>query len=115
MPVGYIHVPEGCVHGSNINYYNDLSIQECAVICNNNPLCLGFEYGVDHGSTAGDAYGARDCTTQNSADYENCDGARFNLDFYLKSRNYIKKLSLQNYCLKRLADIRRTLNDNSIF
>jgi len=82
--VGYTHHPKTCVSGSNIASYDDLSIQECAVICNNDPLCVAFEYGVNHGGPV-TAFDARTCVPQSSAAL-NCDGAHYNIDLYVKSQ-----------------------------
>eukprot|EP00493_Phyllostaurus_siculus_P022282 UN22614 len=49
---------------------------------------MGFEYGVNYGAQNSmnrvGSYVAGDCQPQNSANYEFCEGSRYNLDFYLK-------------------------------
>lgn len=78
---GYVHRPEACVFGANILMRQDMSVDECAEQCEQHPDCVAFEYGVNHG---GEMYKPRDCQLQSSAAYEGCDGARYNLDLYIK-------------------------------
>jgi len=72
------------VNGNNLQLYRDKSAHECAKLCNDNPNCQAFEYGVDHGGS-GQTYKPRDCQTQSSAEFAGCDGTQNNLDLYIKT------------------------------
>lgn len=78
---GYVHRAEACVSGANIVLHKDTSVDDCAQHCEQHPECVAFEYGVNHG---GSGYEPRDCQLQSSAAYQGCDGARYNLDLYIK-------------------------------
>ena len=78
----YKHKVKGCVGGHNIKLHKDKSVEECSDICDANPACLAFEYGVAYGG--GGKYKARDCQEQSSKNYAGCDGAYHNLDLYIK-------------------------------
>jgi hypothetical protein len=42
------------VQDGNMYLLKNKTVEECKQICNNDPLCLAFEYGVNYGSTDGD-------------------------------------------------------------
>merc|ERR1719506_1275863 len=81
-PSDYTHLPRGCVHAHNIKLHKGKTVAECAAICDANPLCLAFEYGVEYNGSG--PYEAKDCHEQSSADPGTCDGGRNNLDLYIK-------------------------------
>jgi len=83
----YLHIAMGCVGGHNIHKYTQRTVDQCAIICDANPECLAFEYGVSHGGGSS-VYDAGDCQPQSSADYQGCDGAYHNLDLYVKQFTY---------------------------
>jgi len=76
-------ISPGCVTGNNIVLYSDKTVDECKALCNAEPTCLAFEYGVDHGGLS-TLYDPGDCHLQSSADESGCDGAYYNLDLYKK-------------------------------
>ena len=83
-PSGYDHHPKSCVSSHNIKSYTDRTPEQCAELCNiYGRGCKGFEIFVDYGIRSG----RRDdhCTLQDSANYDGCNGASYNLDFYAKS------------------------------
>merc|ERR1719410_2756052 len=82
-PLTYKKITKGCVNGMNIVRYADKSVSECTLLCNANPKCKAFEYGVAYGGKRGN-YKARDCQLQSSANAANCNGADWNLDLYIK-------------------------------
>ena len=53
---GYLSLEGGCSSGDYIGKYNDISVQECALFCDSNSQCVGFEYQVDYGT------GSDNCT-----------------------------------------------------
>ena len=65
---------------SSSNMFADQSIPECAALCDADPSCVGFEYGVAYGGDG--TYQPRDCQLSSSADMGGCDGGQHNLDFY---------------------------------
>ena len=74
----------GCVDNNNLVLYTAKTIPECKSLCDARADCLGFEYGVDHGSS-NTQYAPGDCQlTGPDTDTTGCDGQDFNLDFYLK-------------------------------
>jgi hypothetical protein len=79
---GYTHLPATCVHSSNIELHKGKTVAECAAICDANPSCLAFEYGVEYGG--GGSYEAGDCQEQSSAEVTDCSGTYNNLDLYVK-------------------------------
>lgn len=83
IPAVYTHIVRGCVNYHNIIKYPNKSVEECKVLCDANTACLAFEYGVNHGASGG--YKPRDCQLQDSANAAACDGARYNLDLYVKA------------------------------
>jgi len=87
---GYIHMSQHCVIRSNIALYKGKTVQECAAICDGLTRCAGFEFGVYHGGSS-TFYSPGDCQPNYASDSRGCDGARFNLDFYVK-RNGITHL-----------------------
>jgi len=82
-PLGYVFRYQACVLKNNIQLYKDKSVDECAMLCNDDAECRAFEYGVDHGGS-GWRYKPGDCQTQSSADFTRCDGKENNLDLYIK-------------------------------
>ena len=76
------HIPKGCVNGKNINHYTGKSVQECKNICDSNPLCKAFEYGVNY--NGGGPYKDGDCQPQEEFEPADCDGGYWNLDLYVK-------------------------------
>ena len=76
----WTHTPQGCVDGENIKKYTDKTVDECKLLCLDDPTCMGIEYGVDYGGAG--AYGPGDCQLSSAATTEGCDGATHNLDFY---------------------------------
>ena len=55
----WTHTPQGCVDGENIKKYTDKTVDECKLLCLDDPTCMGIEYGVDYGGAG--AYGPGDC------------------------------------------------------
>jgi hypothetical protein len=82
---GYTHLPAACVHGNNIELHKRKTVAECAAICDANPSCLAFEYGVEYGGSNGN-YEAGDCQEQSSAEVTDCSGTYYNLDLYVKGQ-----------------------------
>eukprot|EP00662_Eupelagonemidae_sp_cell21_P058050 gene58050-biopygen40803 len=87
----YEHIVKACVQGHNIQKYAERTVDECVALCDVNPACVAFEYGVDHGGNLSieeysvDKYRPGDCQPQSSMNYQRCDGAHYNLDLYVKS------------------------------
>jgi len=86
----YDYYHQGCIASQdieNIGLYQGKSVDECATICDGLSNCTGFEYGVDYGGQEGE-YNAQDCQPNSGSysaqDAEDCDGASWNLDFYMK-------------------------------
>ena len=82
----YTHFEHKCVNGFNIVKHASKTVAECAVLCDANPGCYGFEYGVDHGE-ASTTYSPEDCQLSSSADTTGCTG--YNLDFYAKGESML--------------------------
>jgi hypothetical protein len=78
----YAHLPKGCVEGHNIVTYTGKTIDECKAICDSKTSCKSFEFGVAYGGSG--KYKPGDCLPQSSADQAGCDGAKYNLDLYIK-------------------------------
>ena len=86
-PIAYEHHLKSCVSGSNIIKYELKTINECKTLCNNYGAgCQAFEFGVNYG---GATYQAGDCQLQSSNIKEGCDGERWNLDLYSKTKDYV--------------------------
>merc|ERR1719272_136291 len=81
---GYTHHKKSCVSSHNIKTYTGRTPEQCAALCNiYGDDCKGFEIFADHGNDI--VYASRgDCTLQDSANYDGCDGAYYNTDFYAK-------------------------------
>lgn len=79
----YSKIAPGCVTGSNIKIHHGKSLEECVFICNSDPDCKAFEYGVPH---FGDSskYEPHDCIPNTGADPNGCNGDFYNLDLYVK-------------------------------
>jgi hypothetical protein len=60
--------------------YECKSVDECKLLCLDDPTCMGIEYGVAYGGAG--TYGPGDCQLSSSATTEGCEGATHNLDFY---------------------------------
>jgi len=82
---GYTHIPKTCVHSSNLDLHKGKTVAECAAICDANPLCLAFEYGVEYGGKY-HYLQAGDCQEQSSTRVTGCDGTAYNTDVYVKDR-----------------------------
>eukprot|EP01050_Picozoa_sp_SAG11_P003404 SAG11_NODE_191_length_12943_cov_3.853706_13_plen_439_part_00 len=93
---GYVRYARACVadaHGLGSTQSRDdlvlqprQSVQQCSVLCDADPSCLAFEYGVEYGGLGGGAVG--NCWLQTRADAEGCDGAYYNLDLYVKDATH---------------------------
>jgi len=83
----YTYIYQGCVSGHNMVKRAGLSEDDCAKLCDKEPECLAFEYGVEHGGPS-TVYDAKDCQLQSSADYSGCKGWYHNLDLYVKRFEY---------------------------
>jgi len=91
--VGYDRFERTCVPSHNLVNFHKIAIQECAKICDSNPSCLAFEYGVSYGGR-GD-YRPGDCQPQDSLERaEACDGSDMNLDLYVKVRSQVAQAVL---------------------
>jgi len=83
IPLGcYYYIPRGCVHGSNIVKYTLISVDQCMELCDSRSDCLGFEYGVSNEGSG--SYRPIYCQLKSSADFFDCDGCHYYLDFYAK-------------------------------
>lgn len=80
---GYARKAEACVRGKNIKKYPGRTRAQCAVLCDAEPACLAFEYGVSYG---GSPYVAGDCILNNAVESDGCPGRQVNLDLYTKSQ-----------------------------
>merc|ERR1712032_356399 len=61
------------------------TIQQCAILCDDDDNCLGFKYGADYrGHISLGSYNPQDCQLSSSRDTYQCDGRDHNLDFYMK-------------------------------
>ena len=83
----YAHFPKSCVDGNNIIKYTNRNVDECKELCSRNTKCLAFEYGFTYGGRGN--FNPRDCQLQDSAQKENCDGALWNSDLYVKCKSCI--------------------------
>lgn len=82
LPSNYVRMEKACVNGNNIVKIPDKSVANCAGKCDEDPACKAFEYGVAYGGSGN--YQPRDCQLQSLSDPTGCDGARHNLDLYIK-------------------------------
>jgi len=73
------------VSGNNIVKYPSKTVTECKKLCDDEPRCKAFEYGVNYGSVLVYAYEAGDCQLQSSKSKGGCDGGLLNLDLYIKN------------------------------
>jgi len=90
----FVHIPAACVSGNNIELHKGKTVTECAAICDANPSCLAFGYGVDHGGS-GTYYEAGDCQEQSSAEDIVYDCTNHNLDLYVKDIVYVDQPTSQ--------------------
>ena len=83
----YTHEKMTAIYGHNLYLENDKTVEECKEICNNDPECLAFEYGVAYGNPDG-SYIAGDCQPQSTAGplLPCSDEYCFNLDLYIKEK-----------------------------
>ena len=79
----YTHLVKGCVHGHNIILRASKTVAQCEALCEAEPRCKAFEYGVAHGG-AYTGYKPSDCQLQDSENGATCSGAYHNLDLYIK-------------------------------
>lgn len=109
-PFSYTYVPKQCVFGNNIVRVAGMTIASCQQLCNSANRCVAFEFGVDYGGKGlattvtgtcsdapsssnpcerkeGDLYKPGDCILQSSVVLDDCNGAFFNLDLYIKNDN----------------------------
>ena len=70
------------MNGENIVLYQNLSVHDCKLKCNERDDCLAFEYGVPYGGSGN--YNPKDCQLQSSIDNVGCDASHHNLDLYVK-------------------------------
>ena len=77
------HHSKSCVSGQNIRNIPDQTIDECKELCNAEPTCKAFEYGVSHGGR-NKRFKPRDCHLQSGNNPVGCDGIYWNLDLYIK-------------------------------
>ena len=78
----YEHIPKVCVNHHNLIRYQNTSIEDCKIKCNERKDCLSFEYGVQYSSKG--AYKAKDCQLGDSTNSQGCNGIQHNLDLYFK-------------------------------
>jgi len=79
----YERFERACVPRHNLAIFPSTTVQECAEVCDADPSCVAFEYGVSHGGR-GD-YQPGDCQPQDAVDQlEACDGGNQNLDLYVR-------------------------------
>jgi hypothetical protein len=81
----YLHIVKGCTMGKILQSLPGQSLSECKQLCNGDPKCLSFEYGVDYG--AGNLVGSAqigDCRPKDSKEYQGCEGELKNVDAYIK-------------------------------
>ena len=70
-PTTYKHVAKGCVHGHNIILHKSKTVGQCEALCEAEPRCRAFEYGVAHGGP-NMGYKPSDCQLQDSANTAGC-------------------------------------------
>ena len=97
----YEHIAPGCVYGCNIINYGDKTVPECMDLCDAEPECVAFEYGVDYGGSGG-PLDVGECQLQNCDDYQGCDGSQHNLDLYIKLGNSTGTVL---YCILTICDV----------
>ena len=83
--VFYSRFPKSCVDNHNLIKYTNKNVAECKELCSKNTKCVAFEYGVAYGGDGG-GYNLGDCQLQDGSTKEDCDGAYYNLDFYIKGK-----------------------------
>lgn len=83
------------ISGANMYKEQDKTVEECKAICDADPACKSFEYGVYHGGTSG-SYQPGDCQPQSTASGINNSGLDYNLDIYVKGDPIVYKSNL-NY------------------
>jgi hypothetical protein len=81
--VSYKQMPEACVQGHNMGKYPGKTVDECKSICNSDPKCKAFEFGVPHHGD-NQKYRPNDCIPNDASDPFGCQGSHFNLDLYVK-------------------------------
>jgi len=77
----YHHHERSCVKNHNIAKYENKTVDQCKALCDANPKCKAFEYGVAYG---GSPHKPRDCLLQDDVYHADCDGKKYNLDLYMK-------------------------------
>jgi len=80
-PEGYRVISPGCVTGSDVSIKKNLTVQECANLCDANLSCLAFEYSANHGGS--EPYNKQECRLNDNAEYKQCDGKKYNQNLYL--------------------------------
>jgi len=88
VPDDYTKAEKSCVLGSDITSatFNSQTLSSCAFSCDINPLCVAFNFGVDHGGdTDGDAASPGLCQLVSSPNPEGCDGEYLNFDLYTRT------------------------------
>jgi len=81
----YTRHPKACVVNHNIRKYTEKTRHECSFICDVDPDCRAFEFGVNHG---GAPYQPGDCIPNDSAELTGCDGASVNLNLFTKNEAF---------------------------
>ena len=72
---------KGCVSGHNMKTIPEQTVDECKVLCDADPKCKAFEYGVEYG---GEFRKPRECGLQSGDNDAGCDGFKYNMDLYIK-------------------------------
>ena len=79
----YNHFPKSCVAGNKISGHHGKSLAECSDLCNKDPNCKIFQYGVAYGGKHGNIKPGY-CILKSSNNRQNCDGEAWNVDVYEK-------------------------------
>merc|ERR1712217_723665 len=82
LPTGYSYFAQTCVMGHNIRVYKHKTITQCSTMCNQQPACVAFEFGIDYG---GSFQSPNDCNLNNGVDSTGCDNLANNFDLYVKT------------------------------
>jgi hypothetical protein len=83
-PKNYKYIPVACVSGFNIKKYSGKTVEQCSVLCNNDPRCKSFEYGNGR-PVKNKAFKKFDCHLQSAAKASRSCGNTYGLDLYIKT------------------------------
>ena len=90
-PDGYKKYSRTCVSDHNLgNRYRDISVNDCAELCNERDDCVAFEVYEDHDGDGWDGldnFVEGDCQLNSNydpGDITSCPGERYNMNLYVK-------------------------------